>query len=796
MRTDSTWFSDHDLLLAELRRGQRAPEAVPSIAGYDDFDLLGRGGQGVVFRATQRSTRRRVAVKVLLDGAFASAAARRRFEREVDLVAALEHPGVVRLLDSGSTADGRLYTVMEYIEGETLDRWMAAHPRTEARDRAAWLRKRVEVAIAIGDAVHHAHQRGIIHRDLKPGNVRVDESGRPHVLDFGLAKSLAAAEERGGLAVSASCEFMGSVPWASPEQADGRASTADIRSDIYALGVLAYQLATEALPYDATGPLMEALQTIRTTPPRPPHSANPDIGRDLETVLLKALAKEPDRRYQSAGEFVADLARSLRGEAIDARRDSALYVARMLAQRHRIPLAALGVVVLALAAGVATTVWQWRSAERERVLADRRFEQVRGLARTVVFDIHDAIESLPGSSKARQLLASTAMDYLESLAAESGGSPSLLVEIAQGHQRVGDIVGNPFFANLGDTAGALKEYERGLALLAPLMARGDDAASRAGAVLLIRVGDVLVMRGDRTAGIARYEEALALLREIGARHPLDRAERRLMPAIQLKIGDALAWTQDREGALARLETAMREFETRAAEPDAEPRDRHNLAICYNKVGYALGALGRTEEALARVRQSLALSEELSAAAPTDTARSRSVQINHNQIGTMLLKLDRADEALEHFQRAFEIAREQADADPANQLARADLAYTHNKIGEALWPAKAATALEHFSAALEIREALASLDPGNASVQRDRVVSLMKVAEAQLGVAEDESRDGPGRRERVRKAAEHYDAAITTLEALRVAATLAEIDVALADEARKGLGRCSVLLAEP
>jgi tetratricopeptide (TPR) repeat protein/tRNA A-37 threonylcarbamoyl transferase component Bud32 len=816
MTDESTWFGDHDLLLAEIRRGRRSPEAAPDIPGYDAFTPIGRGGQGVVFQATQVSTRRRVAVKVLLDGAFASAAARRRFEREIEMVAALEHPGIVRLFDSGTASDGRLYTVMEFIEGVTLERWMAARPRARAPDTAAWLRARMELAIAIGDAVHHAHQRGIIHRDLKPGNVLVDQRDRPHVLDFGLARHLDPTGEGGGRTISAAADFLGSVPWASPEQADGRSSAADVRTDIYALGVIAYQLATGERPYDTTGPLMEALEHIRSTPPRAPRLANPDIGRDLETVLLKALAKEPERRYQSAGDFVADLARSLRGEAIDARRDSALYVARMMARRHRLPLGALALAVLALVAGAGATFWQWRSTEAERVRADRRFEQVRGLARTVMFDIHDAIQDLPGSSRARQLLANTAMEYLASLAAESGGSAPLLVEIAQGHQRVGDIVGNPFFANLGDTAGAQREYEQGLAVLVPLVERGDDAAMRVGVVLLTRLGDVLVMRGERTEATAQYELALAQLDLLAARGPLGRAERRLVAAAHLKIGDALTWSQDPKGALARLETALGLLEALAAAPDAEPRDQQNLAICCGKVGYMLGVLGRTEEALARHRQALALSKALAAAEPGSAVRARGVQINHNQVGAMLMRLERRDEALEHFHRAFESAREQAAADPDNRLARSDLAYTHNKIGEALWPDRAEEALPHFAAALAIRRALAAEDAGNAVARRDLAVSLLKVAEALAtlaegtaeGGAEGASADaseaasaaaparGAERTVRLREAIAHYDEAISELDAMRAQGTLADVDRSLADTARAERAHCVALAAAP
>ncbi|MBL9141439.1 MAG: serine/threonine protein kinase, partial [Phycisphaerae bacterium] len=640
MSSSPTWFSDEDLLLTELRRGRTVQDAPPVIPGYDEFTLLGRGGQGIVFSALQRSTHRRVAIKVLLDGAFASAAARRRFEREIELVAALEHPGVVRLFDSGTTLDGRLYTVMEFIEGVTLDAWMKAHRRAEAESSREWLAERVRMAIAIAGAVHHAHLRGVIHRDLKPGNVRVDAEGRPHVLDFGLAKSLSAEDAEGGRAVSMSGEFLGSVPWTSPEQAEGASSAIDARSDVYALGVIAYQLVTEAMPYDVSGPLTVTLRNVGSAVPVAPRSVNPEIGRDLETVLLKALSKEPERRYQSVGEFATDMQRCLQGEAVEARRDSTWYVLRKAARRHRAWLGAGAIACAAVVVGVALALWQWSVAEEQRARADRRFEEVRGLAHTVMFDLHDAIVELPGSRPARQVLATTAMEYLQRLAAESGGDASLLIEVADGHQRVGDILGNPYTANLGDTGAALAELERGLALVRPLAEQGNNAARRSAVALQTRIGDVLVMQGQRERAMEHYQSALDLISSLGAANGLSKVDRRMVMSTNLKIGDALTWNQDREAALARLTAAMRACEALASEPDSEDRDRFNLQICCSKVGFMLGELGRLDEALAMQRRALASSEALAAAAPDNAARQRSVLINLNQVGSMLVRLDR------------------------------------------------------------------------------------------------------------------------------------------------------------
>ncbi|MBI4717516.1 MAG: serine/threonine protein kinase [Planctomycetes bacterium] len=347
MSTRAEWYSDPTTLLDELRRGYGRRVSPPAINGYDDVEELRRGGQGIVYRAVQRSTKRRVAIKVLLDGSLASETQRRRFEREVDLVAALRHPNIIDVYDSGVTSDGRPYLVMEYIEGTPLDGYLTEPPRTQiegACPRRLDVRTTVSLFVEIADAVNYAHQRGVIHRDLKPSNIRVDPAGRPHILDFGLAKFSADAAGEVTRAVSATGQFLGSLPWASPEQAEGATGRIDIRTDVYSLGVLLFQALTGVFPYPVTGSLRETLSNIVRTAPPHPRELRREVDADLDTIVLKCLAKEPDRRYQTAGELAADLRAYLDGGPIAARRESAWYVLRATVRRHRL---AAGAVVAA-----------------------------------------------------------------------------------------------------------------------------------------------------------------------------------------------------------------------------------------------------------------------------------------------------------------------------------------------------------------------------------------------------------------------------------------------------------------
>lgn len=337
------------------------------IPGYELLGEIHRGGQGVVYHARQRSTKRDVAIKVMRHGPFATLADRARFDREIETLGKLNHPNIVAVHDAGVVA-GFHYFVMNYVDGRTLDD--AFHEMTAgADDLAAAHATALSVFIRVCDAVHAAHLRGVIHRDLKPSNIRVDSSGQPHVLDFGLAKSLEASDES---AMTRTGQFVGSLPWASPEQIEGASSRIDLRSDVYSLGAILFQLLTGRLPFDVGSNLRDALDDILyRLPPRPSAVVSATRGLrlddELDTIVLKCLSKDPQRRYQTAGELARDLRHYLAGEAIEAKRDSALYVLRKTMRRYRLHAAAAAAfVVLLVVFAVVMALLYRRSARLEQ----------------------------------------------------------------------------------------------------------------------------------------------------------------------------------------------------------------------------------------------------------------------------------------------------------------------------------------------------------------------------------------------------------------------------------------------
>ena len=349
------FIAARDILSPASKTSARTPP-VEAIAGYEIVAELRRGGQGVVYRAIQRSTKRDVAIKVMLEGPFASPESQRRFEREIELIGSLRHPSIVPIFDSGEV-DGWFYYVMEYIPGEPLGQHVAANQFSV--DQTLQLFKK------ICDAVDYAHQKGVIHRDLKPSNILIDDSGEPHVLDFGLAKlSKAEDGDSRSLLASATGQVMGTLSYMSPEQAAGQTDLVDMRSDVYALGVILYELLTGQLPYELPGPMAEKLSTIQNSVPQRPSAVCHRVTDEIDTIVLKAMSKDKERRYYAAGPLGQDIQRYLQGEPIEAKRDSALYVVRKLIRRYKVRVAAAIVLMSVITAALVVSLTFWRLAEK------------------------------------------------------------------------------------------------------------------------------------------------------------------------------------------------------------------------------------------------------------------------------------------------------------------------------------------------------------------------------------------------------------------------------------------------
>jgi serine/threonine protein kinase len=309
------------------------------LEGYQILEELPRGGQAVVYKALQKATKRAVAVKVLLQGPYASARARYRFEREVDLAASLQHPNIVTIYDSG-IARGQYYFAMEYIEGKPLDKYV----QTEELS----IHETMVIFNKVCSAVVYAHQRGVMHRDLKPSNILINDNSEPHILDFGLAKLTDSSEQVTQEAVMTSIpgKIIGTLAFMSPEQASGQPDAIDMRTDVYSLGMVLYRVLTDNFPYEVSGSMLTVLRNIQEVEPTKPSKIVRRFNSEVEAILLKALAKEPGHRYQSAGGLQHDVEYWLKGLPITARSDSSIYLLCKLLKRHRYTSTVVGLLLL------------------------------------------------------------------------------------------------------------------------------------------------------------------------------------------------------------------------------------------------------------------------------------------------------------------------------------------------------------------------------------------------------------------------------------------------------------------
>lgn len=401
-------FMANARLLARFRRvigtgaEPKASAPVDLVPGYQILDEISRGSQGVIYKAIQERTKRVVALKMLLQGTFATEKQRRRFEREVEIAAALKHPGIVTIYDVTLVRGGRYAYAMEFIDGVRLDEWRP--PGKNAREKRESI---LRLFIRVCDAAQYAHYNGVMHRDLKPANIIVDGAGGPHVLDFGIAKATGSSHT--GAVATMTAEFAGTLAYASPEQVAGNPELVDARTDVYSLGVMLYLLLCERPPSSLEGSILDVATRIRTEEPAKPRSIDPSIEADLEAVMLHALRKDPAERYQSPGSLGRDLERCLAGEPVTVKRDSGWYMFRKTISRHRRLITALVSVALLLLASVGAVAYSTIQAivarghaasEREKAVA----ETVRvGALSAVLREILPPARVRPPSPEARQV---------------------------------------------------------------------------------------------------------------------------------------------------------------------------------------------------------------------------------------------------------------------------------------------------------------------------------------------------------------------------------------------------------
>ncbi len=738
-------------------------EALAPGSHIDHFRIvrqLGQGGMGAVYLAVRDDDQyqQQVAIKIVrlgMDRQFVV----RRFRTERQILANLKHPNIARLLDGGSTVEGLPYLVMEYIQGKPIDRYCIESGLSVA--------ERLRLFCKACSAVQYAHQNLVIHRDIKPNNILVLADGEPKLLDFGIAKLLTPQQPSGAAELTQPMHQLMTPEFASPEQV--RQEPVNTTCDVYSLGVLLYRPLTSRWPYRLkTHSPLEIQEAICKQEPEKPSAAidrrepgnGPGNGEasslqsrsrmrrrdgvteklrrqltgDMDHILLKALRKEPHLRYSSVEQFADDIRRHLEERPVKARHGTFAYRSSKFIRRHKGWMAAAALFVITLAMGIVTT-------NIERAKAERRFNQVRKLSNSFIFDVEDEINK--GPTKAKEMLVKTALEYLDSLAHDSGNDPSLQRELASAYERVGRIQGNSYDSNLGDTQGALVSYRKSLALRLQLASDHpkDPAIQNELANSYEGLGDVLYTADDLKDGLQNYDTALALRESLAQGNPKSPDLRFGLAELFSKIGDIKGLNGypnlgDTLGALQNYRQSL-SIDEDLSQAHLENREyRFALAKVLVSIGMLFEVSGDVRGALDTERRGMAMMENLATLEPTNPAYRMQLLASYATLRYVLFDNGEVREGLRYDRKTLTLLQAMSESDPQNTYLRRSLSVTYNSLGRGLLRrGDARGALEQHRKALAISESLSAADPSSGENWADIAFTLQRIGDTQAAMRE-------------------------------------------------------------
>lgn len=728
------------------------------IGPYHLAKLLGQGGMGAVYLAERADAEyyRQVALKIVKRG-MDSGFVLKRFRIERQILATLEHPNIAQLLDGGSTDDGLPYFVMEYVQGQPLTEYCHSH-RLSLNDR-------LKLFLPVCAAVQHAHQKLIVHRDLKPSNILVTGEGVPKLLDFGIAKLLDPALSPTPVTRTLTSMRMMTPDYASPEQVRGLPITA--ASDVYTLGVILFELLTGERPYqfDTYSPAEIERAICDTEIERPSIVAGrttdatskfrKQLTGDLDNIVLMALRKEPERRYQSVEQLAEDIRCYLDGRPISARRESVTYRTGKFVRRNKLAVTAAALVFFSLLGGIIATTRaasiarteraraeanlaealaqrteadrqrliaeeqraeaitqrsraeaetteanlqrqiaeaqrveadaQRRNAETQQERAERRFAQVRKLANTFLFEFHDKIQSLPGSTAAREMVVKTALEYLDSLAKEADGDVSLQNELAAAYLRVGDVQGFPRQPNLGQKDAALESYRRSLALSEKLHVseQTNTALLRRLAETYAKIGEVDRMMNKQTEGREAFQKALGLGEQLLAANEKDEEGYHTVGWAYEGLGNLENLNGNNSTlALTYLRRSLATTEHWVKEVPSE-RARLSLGAGYLQLCSKLLPTGAIDESEEIARKGVAILKEFLQQSPYNFRYKSILSDLYGELGAVAKARDDWKGAADQIQQSLAIYEDLAAQDPKNAMAKLNVRFQASMLGEVL-----------------------------------------------------------------------------------------------------------------
>jgi eukaryotic-like serine/threonine-protein kinase len=679
-----------------------------SIGSWRVLRAIGEGGMGMVYLAEREDGgfRQRGALKLIRHG-VASEEMIRRFRRERQILATLDHPGIARLLDGGTTPDGLPWLVMEYVDGKSLYDWCS--------EKSLSLALRLRLFLSICTSVQAAHQRLVLHRDIKPGNILVTEDGSARLLDFGVAKIFSDGTDAGADTQDLRTIALPLTPeYASPEQVRGEEVTT--ASDIYSLGVLLYELVTGARPYPtrvggahdmlravleqdpprpstavatapsaaaptisggalpATGSAPASDKRTRRALPAPPPGGTDSLRRklsgDLDNIVLRAMSKEANRRYASAEHLAEDVRRFLDGRPVAARAATWSYRAEKFVRRNRLAVAAASVAVVALVGGLIATSWQAAIASRERAAAERRSRDIQSLANALLFDVHDSLATLPGTTPVREMVVTRATEFLDRVAADAGADSASRFALGDAYARLGVLQGQVWAANVGKSGEAYESLEKSRAIRESLLADypNDERAIYGVMQACTRIGLFDLEHGREDKALAMLERGIECCRKAIVLFPDSLFYQRTLPRCLHNLGLAYVQSDRIEEGLAAMDEGIRAFgENAQREPSVAA---HRLGEAQSSMGFVDALLlrpGNTDSALAIVQRAMTTFDELAREDSSDTdLRRRFLSGYYKKAQIYSFRMERADSALANVLRVSEGLEALVARDPGNE----------------------------------------------------------------------------------------------------------------------------------
>ena len=820
-RTGTDFLNAPLAQVTSVLASQIAPDALLGrrVGSYQIIEQIGVGGMGEVYRAFRADDeyKKQVAIKLVRAGQNSNFVIN-RFKNERQILASLDHPNIARLLDGG-TEKGVPYFVMELIEGLPIDQYCDTHklPITE----------RLKLFVQVCSAVQYAHQRLFIHRDIKPSNLLVTSEGVPKLLDFGIAKILEGGTDVAQLEPTLTFFRVLTPGYASPEQIKGEPITT--ASDVYSLGVVLYELLSGHSPYrvptrtphelsravcevDTEKPSVVVRQTEnggmrdlpqRTTPARvsavrdgSPEKLGRRLSGDLDNIVLMALRKEPQRRYASVEQLAEDVRRHLENLPVSARKDTVGYRASKFILRHRTGIAAALVVALTILVGLGVTLRQAHIARqqadiagKQRLRAERRFNDVRKLANSLIFDLRDPIRELPGSVRVEKMLVDTGLRYLDSLAQEAAGDSQLQRELAEAYKRLGDAQGSPYAGNLGDSAGALASYRKALRLRQSVVngAQQDILDEIRLSSNYRTIGSLLKKMGDLPGARENARQALQITQPLVGGHGDDPRVLREVSSNFIVLADAegndsgYGFTEKPALELQYHRNALELTRTWASLQPTESLPQQNVAYLDGRIAADLVQCGKPAEAIEYARQALKILEKLVSGSDATMHAWIEDELGavHSHLGdAMLLSGNRRGAVIEY---RVELAKGKylSQADPRNAESQIGLGTSSLDLGKALVSSGSArTGLQYLSKGVEIEERQLASDP-----KRSEIASILASGYVFQGEALEKLGDEPSALRAYAKASRLFESpafskADDVVANLQVAAAGAKVAAAL------------------